>query len=146
MIDEKKVDIIECKTDEEIRNTFEVMHQLRPHLNEHEYLPVVREIESQGGRLIAAVDEDTVVGCSLFRQETRLFTGPMIYIDDLVTDENIRSRGVGSALIDWIENYAKQQSVKTITLDSGVQRSFAHKFYFRKGFTVTSFNFKKPVE
>ena len=140
------MNIIECKTDEEISNTFDVMHQLRPHLIEREYLPFVREIESQGGRLIAAVDDDAVVGCALFRQETRLFTGPLIYIDDLVTDENTRSCGVGSALIDWINNYAKQQSVKTIALDSGVQRGLAHKFYFRKGFTVTSFNFKKDVE
>ena len=140
------MDIIECKTDVEIGNTFNVMHQLRPHLNEQEYLPLIREIESQGGRLIAAVDGGKVVGCSLFRQETRLFTGPMIYIDDLVTDENTRSRGVGSALIDWIESYAKQNLVKTIALDSGVQRGVAHKFYFREGFTVTSFNFKKPVE
>ncbi len=65
------MEVIECKSGEEISYTFEVMHQLRPHLIEQEYLPLIREIESQGGRLIAAVDEGTVVGCSLFRQEMR---------------------------------------------------------------------------
>lgn len=138
--------IIECHSDEEVANTFEVMRQLRDHLSEHEYLPLIREIQGQGGRLIAALDGDRCVGCSLFRHETRLFTGPMIYVDDLVTDETRRSQGVGSALLNWIEDFARQNSIGTIALDSGVHRSAAHKFYFRNGLTITSFNFKKSVK
>lgn len=140
------MNIIECKTDQDILETFSVMSQLRPHIAEGDYLGLIREMENQGGRLIAAMDGGKCVGCSFFRQETRLFTGPMFYIDDLVSDENTRSKGVGHALLSWIENEARAKSIKTIALDSGVQRGAAHKFYFREGFTVTSFNFKKSIE
>lgn len=139
------MDIIECKTDAEIMMTFDMMHQLRPHVNEDQYLPLIRTIEGQGGRLIAAMQDGVSVGCSLFRQETRLFTGPLIYVDDLVADENTRSKGVAHALLAWIEKEAKTLSIKNIALDTGVQRGEAHKFYFREGFQVTSFNFKKSV-
>ncbi len=140
------MNIIECKTEQEIMGTYPVMSQLRPHIIEGDYLGLIREMEGQGGRLISAMDGGKCVGCAFFRHETRLFTGPMFYVDDLVSDQNTRSKGVGHALLEWIENEAKSKFIKTIALDSGVQRGAAHKFYFREGFTVTSFNFKKSVE
>jgi GNAT superfamily N-acetyltransferase len=139
------MDIVECRSDEQIASTFAVMHQLRGHLVATEYISLVREIEDQGGRLIGAFGEEKCVGCALFRRETRLFTGPLIYIDDLVTDKAMRSGGIGAALLGWIEEHAKQHSIQTIALDSAVHRGMTHKFYFRNGFTITSFNFKKPL-
>lgn len=139
------MNIIECKSDLEILATYEVMSQLRPHIVQDDYLDMVREMEGQGGRLIAAMDGEQVIGCAFFRQEVRLYTGPLFYVDDLVTDENTRSKGVGHALLDWVEKEAKVKGIEIIALDSGAQRSQAHKFYFREGFTITSFNFKKAV-
>lgn len=59
---------------------------------------------------------------------------------------NIRSKGVGHALLNWIEAEAKTKDIKTVALDSGVQRGQAHNFCFREGFTITSFNLKRSVE
>ncbi|MCC3861657.1 GNAT family N-acetyltransferase [Pseudemcibacter aquimaris] len=138
--------IIECKTDREIMDTYAVMNQLRPHVNEEDYLGLIREMEGQNGSLIAVMDDGKCVGCSFFRRETRLFTGPMVYVDDLVSDENTRSKGVGKMMIDWLTAYCRENGFKQLVLDSGVQRGKGHKFYFREGFTITSFNFKKPIE
>tara|TARA_R110002073_G_C9230636_1_gene560749 strand:- start:211 stop:633 length:423 start_codon:yes stop_codon:yes gene_type:complete len=140
------MNIIECKSEQEIMETYAVMSQLRPHVVKGDYLGLIREMEDQGGRLIAAMEGEKVVGCAFFRQEVRLYTGPLFYVDDLVTDENTRSKGVGHALLDWVENEAKAKGIKTIALDSGVHREQGHKFYFREGFAITSFNFKKTVE
>lgn len=140
------MNIIECNTDTEIMSTYPVMSQLRPHVGEEMYLDLIREMEGQGGRLIAATHDESVVGCAFFRQETRLFTGPMVYVDDLVSDENTRSKGVGHALIEWMSDFCKSKGVKHLVLDSAVHRGKGHKFYFREGFTITSFNFKKPIE
>lgn len=140
------MNIIECKSEQDIMETYAVMSQLRPHVAEHDYLGLIREMEGQSGRLIAAMEGSSVIGCAFFRQETRLFTGPLFYVDDLVTDENTRSKGVGHALLAWVEREAKAKGIKTVALDSGVHRGQGHKFYFREGFTITSFNFKKSVE
>lgn len=140
------MDIKICNSDEDVMMTYPVMSQLRPHVAETEYLDIIREMEGQGGTLIAVTDGDKCVGCSFFRRETRLFTGPMVYVDDLVSDENTRSKGIGKAMIDWLTNYCRDNGFKQLVLDSGVHRGQGHKFYFREGFTITSFNFKKPIE
>lgn len=140
------MNITQCNSDQEIMATYPIMSQLRPHIAEENYLALIREMEGQGGTLIAAKDGDNVLGCAFFRRETRLFTGPMVYVDDLVSDSNQRSKGVGHALIDWLSEFCQSRDIKNLVLDSGVQRGSAHKFYFREGFTVTSFNFKKPIE
>lgn len=140
------MNIIECTSDTEIMDTYPVMRQLRPHVAEADYLGLVREMEGQGGKLIAAKEGDKVLGCAFFRRETRLFTGPLVYVDDLVSDENQRSKGVGHALIEWMSEFCRAHEIKNLVLDSGVHREQGHKFYFREGFTITSFNFKKPIE
>lgn len=125
--------------------TYPVMFQLRPHIPEQEYLPRVQQIRQEGGRLIAVMQNGRCLGCALFRKETRLFTGPMIYVDDLITDEQERSKGVGKALLNWIAEEAKRLLVNICILDSGTHRTQAHKFYFREGYTIGAFNFRKAV-
>lgn len=140
------IEIADCRSDAAIAATFPVMRQLRPHLIEADYLAAIRAIEAEGGRLIAAYEGDVCVGCSLFRQQLRLSTGPMIYVDDLVTDETRRSAGVGQALLDFIQAAARAAGLSVLALDSGVQRPRAHRFYFRNGFGITSFAFKKALD
>ncbi len=140
------MNIVECNSDTEVMSTYPVMSQLRPHVEEGDYLNLIREMEGQGGQLIAAMEGGSVVGCAFFRQETRLFTGPMVYVDDLVSDQSQRSKGVGHALVEWMSDFCRARGIKNLVLDSAVHRGQGHKFYFREGFTITSFNFMKPIE
>ena len=132
-------------TNVDIISTWPVMSQLRPHIAEAEYLSFVQGVLAGGGEMIAAFDGDTCTGCSIFREQLRLATGPMIYVDDLVTDAAQRSTGVGAALLAAIEEIARERGIPVLTLDSGTHRERAHAFYFREGFTITSFNFKKRL-
>ena len=68
-----------------------------------------------------------------------------LYCDDLVTDEALRSTGVGHALMEHMAKLARERGCDLFTLDSGTQRQQAHRFYFREGMTITSFHFsRKP--
>lgn len=67
------------------------------------------------------------------------------YVDDLVTDSTRRSLGVGAALIAAIRAEAAARGVETFQLDSGVQRTQAHKFYFREGMVIESFACAGPL-
>ena len=64
-----------------------------------------------------------------------------MYVDDLVTDAEARSRGYGDALFDWLVNYARTQGCTRLDLDSGVQRFAAHRFYFRKRMHISFYHF-----
>lgn len=121
-----------------------VHRQLRPQLPK-DYLDKMHRVFAGGGRLIVAVDEENVRGVAVWRMFENTFVGRFLYVDDLVTDETQRSRGIGAALLGHCEHIARELGCETIGLDSGVQRGAAHRFYFREGYIIKSFNFGKGL-
>jgi GNAT superfamily N-acetyltransferase len=132
-------------TDEEIASTFAVMRQLRTHLTEHEYVPLVRR-QNDGGYLLAFLkDHGRVSAVAGFRITDSLAWGHYVYVDDLVSDENARSSGYGAALLDWIADYGKKRGCTQLHLDSGVQRHGAHRFYLRERMDITCYHFRREL-
>lgn len=130
----------------EISRCFPVMAHLRPHLVAEKFVGRVEAQQTQGYRLAYLEDESAVVAVAGFRVMEMLATGRTLYVDDLVTDETRRSRGYGKAMLDWLQNYAREAGCETFSLDSGTHRQEAHAFYFRERMRVTSFHFAKKLE
>ncbi|WP_245615885.1 GNAT family N-acetyltransferase [Andreprevotia chitinilytica] len=122
-----------------------VHRQLRPQLPA-DYAGRLQVIAANGGRLIAAVAGEAVLGLALWRLIENTYEGRRLYVDDLVSDETRRSQGVGKALMNWLDGTARQLHCDVLALDSGVQRASAHKFYFREGLHVSAFNFRKVLQ
>lgn len=118
-----------------------VHRQLRPNLPADYAAKMARVLLD--ARMVLAVKDDAVLGLAVYRWHENTFDGLKFYIDDLVTDEVRRSEGVGHALIEYLEQVAKKLGANGLVLDSGTQRTQAHKFYFREGFVIPAFNFKK---
>ncbi len=118
-----------------------VHRQLRPHLPADYPAKMARVLKE--ARMALAVEGDAVLGLAVYRWHENTFDGLKFYIDDLVTDEARRSKGVGCALIAYLEEVARKLGASGLVLDSGTQRTQAHKFYFREGFVAPAFNFKK---
>ncbi|WP_018149693.1 GNAT family N-acetyltransferase [Leeia oryzae] len=124
-----------------------VHRQLRPQIPE-DYALAMHGVFADGGEMIVAVDKDNtrVLGVAVFRTYRNTFNGIHFYVDDLVTDSAQRSQGVGKLLIDHLSDLAAVRGASKVTLDSGVQREQAHKFYFREQFVISCFNFTKKLE
>ena len=126
-----------------------VHRQLRPMLPQtaEDYVAKMTRILGYGARLVAALDGDgQVVGLALYRVYENTYEDLRLYIDDLVTDEQLRSQGVGSALIDWCEAEARALGCRFLVLDSGTWRTAAHKLYLRKDFVISSFHFTRALD
>lgn len=121
-----------------------VHRQLRPLLPQ-EYEAKMRRVFSGGARMCVAVDGDEVRGVAVYRVYENTHAGKQLYVDDLVTEERLRSTGVGHALLGYLERKAGATKLDTLSLDSGTQRQQAHKFYFREGMVVTAFHFGKKL-
>jgi GNAT superfamily N-acetyltransferase len=76
-----------------------------------------------------------------FRISESLAWGKFLYVDDLVTRSVARSQGYGAELFNWLVNYATDQACQQLTLDSGVQRFAAHRFYLQHRMHITSHHF-----
>ena len=118
-----------------------IHRQLRPHLPADYAAKMARVLKD--ARMALAVKGDAVLGLAVYRWHENTFDGLKFYIDDLVTDEACRSQGVGRALMAHLEQVARKLGAGGLVLDSGTQRTQAHKFYFREGFVIPAFNFKK---
>jgi GNAT superfamily N-acetyltransferase len=134
------------ETDAQILTTSEVMRQLRPHISEKDYLPIVRRMIANDRFRLAAVREDGVVrAVAGYRIMEMLYCGRILFVDDLITDERTRSQGHGKRLLDWLQEQARVQNCDELHLDSGVHRAGAHRFYFREGMTIGAFHFRKKL-
>ena len=132
-----------AETDEQIAATYDVMRQLRPHLSREEYVPLVRGMmASDGFRLAAVTDEGQVRAVAGYRYMTMLYCGRLLYLDDLVSDEQSRSRGYGRALLDWLKEEGRREGCTELQLISRTTREGAHRFYFREGFGIECFQFR----
>ena len=136
-----------AETDADIARCFPVMSQLRPHLQETEFVARIRCQQAADFHLAFIVDDSDVVrSVAGFRILEMLFSGRTCYVDDLVTDAAARSRGFGAQLFDWLVAHARSRGCATFSLDSGTQRVDAHRFYLRKRMKISSFHFSLALQ
>lgn len=131
-----------AQTDAEILACYPVMHELRTHIAEADFLPQVkRQAHTQGYRLAYTEEDGTVVAVAGFHIEEALAWGKYMYVYDLVTSSKVRSSGHGKALFDYLKTLARAEGCAQLHLDSGVQRFAAHKFYLREGMAISGHHF-----
>jgi GNAT superfamily N-acetyltransferase len=119
-----------------------VHRQLRPQIPAS-FADSMERVFAGGGRMLVAAEGETVRGVGVFRVYENTAAGLKLYVDDLVVDEEARSQGMGRAMLDWLEAEARRLGCSVVDLESGTQREGAHRFYFRAGYTIRTFGFKK---
>jgi GNAT superfamily N-acetyltransferase len=63
------------------------------------------------------------------------FTGqPQAYIGELAADEGVEGHGVGTALVEACENWARENDYSLLTLTTGAGNTRALNFYHNLGF------------
>lgn len=91
--------------------------------------------------MLVAMDEDKVIGIATLS----IHMGPIIrknaYLEDFVTDQNVRGKGVGSALWQEIVNWAKEKGCKNLEFTCGNGREVAQQFYKNHGASIYDTNF-----
>ncbi|MCM2306970.1 MAG: GNAT family N-acetyltransferase [Sulfuritalea sp.] len=121
-----------------------VHRQLRERLPT-DYAGRLAAVFANGARMSLAAQGLAVCGVAVWRLVENTYEGRRLYIDDLVTDAAHRSQGVGRFLVAQLEARARALGCDVLALDSGTQRSAAHRFYFREGFVIPSFCFRKTL-
>jgi GNAT superfamily N-acetyltransferase len=131
-----------AQSSEQIGRCSYVMRELRPHIKAIDFTARVLKQQREGYQLALLEQDGGVRSVAGFRIFDLLFSGRTLYIDDLVTHDSDRSRGFGAALFDWLVEHAKENGCDYLTLDSGVQRFAAHRFYLNRGMEISSHHFQ----
>jgi GNAT superfamily N-acetyltransferase len=131
-----------AESDRDVDRAFPVMAQLRPHLEAAAFVSTVRRQAVDGFRLAILEDDGEVRAAAGFRVFDNLVGGRILYVDDLVTDATVRSKGYGKAMLDWLAERARRADCRFLELDSGVQRFDAHRFYLVNRLEISSHHFR----
>lgn len=121
--------------DEEISDCYPVMAELRPHIQAHDFLPLVKRLTDLTGFQLAYLVDEEIKAVAGFRISEWLAGGKYLEIEDLVAKGTERSKGYGGELFDWLVEHAKENDCQQVRLVSRVSRVDAHRFYMRKGMT-----------
>jgi GNAT superfamily N-acetyltransferase len=142
----EKMKVSFANSKDEIQKCFPVVQQLRPHLNEEAFITQVqRQMENHGYCLVFIEENGSVKAAAGFRMAEYLAWGKTLYVDDLITSEVDRGKGFGGALLNWLQNKAKEMGCTEFHLDSGVHRFDAHRLYLVNKMNISSHHFSKKV-
>jgi len=125
--------------DAALRACFPVMRELRPHLaSAAAFLAQVRRQAATGYRLLAAWEGDAPVSLGGYRIVEMLVRGRYLYVDDLVTRESERGRGLGARVLRALMDEARAAGLGALVLDTAADNLAAHRFYERMGMDVVA--------
>jgi GNAT superfamily N-acetyltransferase len=131
--------------DPALADALKVLCELRPHLDLELLRSIYHEGWPQGLRFTALYEDDRCVAVAGWRVIATTSAERKLYVDDLVTASGERSRGYGRALLADLEDTARNAGCRMLDLDSGIQRTDAHRFYQAQDMTITSYHFGKPL-
>ncbi|HEX8097491.1 MAG TPA: GNAT family N-acetyltransferase [Pyrinomonadaceae bacterium] len=133
--------IILAQEDQEIQSCYTVMAELRPDVRPEEFLARVKRQSESAGYRLAYLTDGEVKAVAGFRISEGLAWGRFLYLDDLVTKSDDRSKGYGGELFDWLVGYARAEGCEEFHLNSRVQRFDAHRFYLNKRMFIECHHF-----
>jgi len=73
------------------------------------------------------------IGAYVFRA---VELAPFVEISGLVVEKTLRSRGIGKALLNAAEDWARNAELPVILVTSNITRARAHQFYLSNGYEL----------
>lgn len=138
--------MIRLISENELASVFQLMRELRPHLTEKSFTEIYHAAQKADGYALYGYYQNSVcVGLMGVRYLHDYVHGFHLYIDDLVTSEKVRSQGVGSQLLKFAENLARESKCSGLRLCTGVDNKDGMRFYEREGWSQRAVVYKKKV-
>lgn len=101
--------------------------------------------DPEADHLVAEADGTIVGFCSLHYRERLNNVTRQAWIPDLVVDPAARGRGAGRALLEEAERRASARGCHDLTLESGDERTDAHRLYRAFGMDSLGLFFRKAL-
>lgn len=104
---------------EDMLKCWEVLKELRPHLQAEDFVPSLTEMIKEGYTLAFIEQNRKAVAAIGFRYVQFLGNGKNFYVDDIAILSGYRGKGYSCQLLDFVAGKAKSAGYKVITPDTG---------------------------
>jgi len=113
------LDIRELRNNEDLRNAFVIVKQLRDHLDFSEFKKRIERQWCMRYMLFGAFHKDGFLyGVIGMRPVTTLARGDHLHIDDLIVNPSFQRKGIGHTLMTFAEEWAITNNLRSVFLDS----------------------------
>ena len=96
-------------------------------------------------QLWGAIREGKLVGVAGIWLGTKVWCGNYLEIDNLVIHPDYRAKGIGSLLLERLENVGLQNDCNVLVIDSYTNNHASHRLYHKLGFEIWSFHFIRKI-
>ena len=101
------------------------------------------EMIKQGYLCVGIFDQEKLIGiCGLWIL-TKYYVGKHIEPDNIIILPEYQNKNIGTKLMAWIKNYAKEQGCVASELNCYVGNKDAHRFWEKEGYDVIALHFQK---
>lgn len=95
---------------------------------------IIKLLSSNSSRIYVAVSNNTIVGYVHANDYDLTYAPHMKNIMGIAVSHDYKRKGIGRALLQQVEHWARETGAVGIRLVSGASRTEAHAFYHRCGF------------
>lgn len=131
-------ELVIVKGKDQLERCFDAFKALRPHIEKEQFVVQVLRQQQQSYQIVGLKVGDKIPCAAGFRFAEFLAWGKVLYVDDLTTLPEYRSRGYAGILMDWLIEHARAKGCHGLHLDTGHQRHTAHKLYLKKGLNINA--------
>ena len=103
------------------------------------------EMFTQNYECIGVFKGDMLIGlCGLWFQ-TRHYSGKSCEPDHVYIQPEYQGLGLGNKMFDYVERYCKEKGCESLELNTYVQNTSSHKFYYNLGYKILGYHFFKDL-
>lgn len=135
-----------AKNHSDLERFYPLMKELRQNLSLSDYLNLYLFAHASNGYEIVALESTSgVLALMGYRILYDYVHGKHLYIDDLVSNPNVRGQGHGTKLLEYAEKIAKDLDCNGLRLCTGIDNDLGKKFYEKNNWKLKAYAFKKKL-
>jgi GNAT superfamily N-acetyltransferase len=122
-----------------------LLQLLNKNISEETLKERLDEMVKQNYLCVGIFDEEKLVGiCGLWIL-TKYYVGKHIELDNVMILPEYQSQNIGHALMNWVDDFAKEQGCVASELNCYIGNKEAHKFWEKEGYEVIALHFQKGL-
>lgn len=116
-------------------------------VNYENFLITIEKMNKMGNyKTFVALSENRVIGFITVMQALAMgFPIGYFHVQGFAVHNEFQHKGIGTKLLNHVENNAKETGISFIILNSGFKRTDAHAFYEHNGYDKDSYCFDKII-
>ena len=132
---------------EHLERVLDLLQQLNPDMDvKHMEALQLEMIKIPNYQCFGLFLNDELIGISSGWTTVRIYCGKQLELDNVIIDSKIQSKGYGKYFMNAIKEWSIRNGYESLSLNTYVQNSRSHKFYFNEEFKILGFHFEKRIQ